>query len=67
MLTVFWDRDSTPAVQRDADVRRPARAVPRVRVPADGGPPVRERVDCEREPGGDVERRGACVGESECY
>lgn len=67
VLTVFWHRDSTPAVQRDADVRRPARAVPRVWVRADGGPPVCERVDCEREPGGDVERRGACVGESECY
>lgn len=67
VLTVFWHRDSTPAVQRDADVRRAARAVPRVRVPADGGPPVCERVDCEREPGGDVERCGACVGESECY
>lgn len=67
VLTVFWDRDSTPAVQRDADVCRPARAVPRVWVPADGGPPKYKRVDCEREPGGDVERRGACVGESECY
>lgn len=67
VLTVFWHRDSTPAVQRDADVRRAARAVPRVWVPADGGPPKYKRVDCEREPGGDVERRCACVGESECY
>lgn len=60
VLTVFWHRDSTPAVQRDADVRRAARAVPRVRVPADGGPPKYKRVDREREPGGDVERCGAC-------
>lgn len=61
VLTGLDHRDSTPAVQRDADVCRPARAVPRVRVPADGGPPKYKCVDCEREPGGDVERCGACL------